>query len=205
MGASCCFGDRSAESSLDAGKSIYTKQEVLKFPDGVAAEKLDVRDMEFRGLEEKWQFKKAVHEMLMEKDVLELFQILLNDIRKLDQTDGLLDLEEIAAKVQALQEGPLADKKLEVCVCNAGAPSTAGAPSAAAPEEPEAQDTPERQSDPELTPFKAKPDQHFCWLLFIDREKAPEFTAQFLYVPKPKPKPDASEADTASKAGCGMM
>ncbi|CAE7208908.1 unnamed protein product [Symbiodinium natans] len=158
-------GDRSSDKALEDGKAMYTYAEVHKFPDGVAAEKLDEADLEVTAHSEP-SMKKAVESILAAKDALPVFKALLSDIKSLQKQkpSQKLDLDEVAEKVQAASD-KLTESKIDLFLCSVQQKVT-------------------EAKDPDLDNSNA----HFKWILVVDRDVAPDFKALHTYMPVVTPK-----------------
>eukprot|EP00439_Symbiodinium_sp_Y106_P083964 s2032_g24.t1 len=169
MGNSGCCGDRSSDTAVEDGKAMYTYAETLKFPDGVAAEKLDEAELETSGP----SMKKAVESILAAKDSVPVFKELLSDIKAMQKPSQKLDLDEVAEKVQAASD-KLAASKINLYLCSVQQKVT-------------------EAKDPDLE----KSNAHFKWILVIDRETAPDFKVMHAYMPVISPKNTEKEKTCA--------
>ncbi|CAE7878016.1 Pka-R2 [Symbiodinium microadriaticum] len=162
-------GDRSSDTAVEDGKAMYTYAETLKFPDGVAAEKLDEAELETSGP----SMKKAVESILAAKDSVPVFKELLSDIKAMQKPSQKLDLDEVAEKVQAASD-KLAASKIHLYLCSVQQKVT-------------------EAKDPDLE----KSSAHFKWILVIDREAAPDFKVMHAYMPVISPKGTEKEKTCA--------
>ncbi|CAE7772071.1 unnamed protein product [Symbiodinium sp. CCMP2456] len=169
MGNSGCCGDRSSDTAVEDGKAMYTYAETLKFPDGVAAEKLDEAELETSGP----SMKKAVESILAAKESVPVFKELLSDIKAMQKPSQKLDLDEVAEKVQEASD-KLAASKIHLYLCSVQQKVT-------------------EAKDPDL----AKSSAHFKWILVIDREAAPDFKVMHAYTPVISPKGTEKEKTCA--------
>eukprot|EP00933_Yihiella_yeosuensis_P056130 TRINITY_DN55166_c0_g1_i1.p1 TRINITY_DN55166_c0_g1~~TRINITY_DN55166_c0_g1_i1.p1 ORF type:complete len:185 (-),score=40.96 TRINITY_DN55166_c0_g1_i1:153-707(-) len=168
MGNRFCCGERpGTDSHLDEGRAIYAAGEVVQYPEGVAAERLDEVELGMRNPNTISE-RAAVRTLLEAKGAAVKFQMLLEIIKSLPKdTMGKLDMVAILSAVHAAEDD-FRWLGIEIYLCHVAAKT----------QQPGKE---EGKMDTPRIGVSAKDPQSFQWLLLIDKEKQPDYKAAFCY------------------------